>query len=151
MKKIILLFSVLLAFGLNSEAQPSAQGFINNVPLSGETFADCAAIIYKGEMLVDEYSPRGKCKLEGGMKGIITVSAVELNEQGARPVKNIPFKIAIKDAETNTQWMFSDKTFKKVMLEDILKECNNGDKIIIITTDQKYALPHNEIEIMDGC
>jgi hypothetical protein len=151
MKKNILFIPVLLAFGFIGQAQPSVQGFINNVPLTGETFTDCAAIIYKGEMLVDEYSPRGECKLNEGMRGVITVSAVELNEEGGRPVKNIPFKIAIKNGKTNTQWMFSDKTFNKVFLEDILKECNTGDKIIIITTDQKYALPHNEIEILDGC
>ncbi len=116
-----------------------------------EGYNECAAIFYKGEMLVDEYSPKGKCKLEQGMKGTLSLSAVELNDQKAKPTKRLAFQVAIKNIKTNTLYMYSDEVFESVQLEDILKKCMVGDHIIFLTTDQQYNLSHHEIEIVWGC
>lgn len=118
---------------------------------NNEYYSDCAAIFFKGEMLVDEYSPSGKCKLEQGMEGTLSLSAVELNDLGGKPTKKLSFQIAIKNPKTNTLYMYSDKVFESVQLEDILKKCTVGDHIIFLTTDQRYNLAHHEIEIVWGC
>lgn len=139
----------MAATGLYS--QPNAVDFLNSVPLSGNAFSNCAAIFYRGEMLVDEYSPKGTCKIIKGNKGKLTLASVELNDQGGRAIKNLPFKIAIQDHQTNTILLYSDEEFEEIMIEDVLDQCKKGDKILIITLDPSYALSHNEIEVLDGC
>ncbi len=114
-------------------------------------YSDCAAIFYNGEMLVNEYSPDGKCQLGAGMRGKLTLSAVTLTESSATPTTVLPFRVAIKHADSNTLWMFTDSAVKEVMLEDIVKECKKGDKIIILTAYKKYSLSHHEIELTWGC
>lgn len=116
-----------------------------------ENYKDCAAILYKGNVLVNEYSPRGFCKLETGMTGPLTVASVALDEEGATPGKNISFRVAIKNERTNTMWMFSDQVYEEVQLEDILRKIEKDDKIIIMTVDRKYSLPHHEIKVVWGC
>ena len=114
-------------------------------------YKDCAAIIYRGNLLVNEYSPKGICKLEGGMEGTLSVAAVKMSEAGASPTKKIGFKVAIKNARTNTLWMFSEETLQEVLIEDLLEKCEPEDRIIIMTVDQQYSLPHHEIEVRMGC
>lgn len=114
-------------------------------------YNNCAAILYKGKLLVDEYSPDGRCKLEEGMKGTLTVATVKLTDKGGTPMKNISFKVAIKNGRTNTLWMYSDEALESVQLEDILKKCERGDSIIFMTVNQTFSLPHHEIEFNWGC
>jgi len=121
------------------------------LPVYDDSFSDCAAILYKGEMLVDTYSPDGKCKLETGMTGKISVATVSLSEEGGIPTKEIGFKVAIKNTRTNTLLMYSDDTFFEVELEDLLKACGKDDHLIFITVDRKYALTHHEVEVIPGC
>jgi hypothetical protein len=45
--------------------------------------------------------------------------------------------------------MFSQIFFNKIEAEKILAKCKKGDSVIIITTDDKYSLPHNEL-LVDG-
>ena len=47
--------------------------------------------------------------------------------------------------------MYSEKALLEVQLEDVLKKCERGDRIIFMTVDQKYSLPHHEIELNLGC
>jgi hypothetical protein len=128
-------------------------GFCQSVETSLQTeenadkYQNCAAIIFNGEMLVDDYSPRGICQLNQSKRGKITVSTVELSSDGGEPQKDIGFQIAIRNTATNTLWMFSKKTTRSIMFEDILAKCQPGDQIVFMTVDQEYALPHNEIEI----
>jgi hypothetical protein len=151
MKKTLIIYLLALIAGTGLIAQPSAIEILNSTPLSGKAFSDCAAIFYKGEMLVNEYSPNGICKIEKGMKGKITLSAVELDEKGGKAIRSLSFKVAIKDNLTNTIMMYSDKEYQEIMVEDLLPQRKKGDKIIIMTLDPAYALPHNEIEIVEGC
>jgi hypothetical protein len=55
------------------------------------------------------------------------------------------FGVAIKDANTGTIMLFSPKQYKKVEAEKVLAKCRKGDSIIIMTTNNAFALPHNEI------
>ena len=146
-----LFFSTLLfiSISLSSGTQSSMDVFFSALPYPN--YKECAAILYKGNLLVNEYSPRGICKLEEGMTGTLTVATVKLSDSGGIPVKNIAFKVAIKNARTNTIWMYSEKALLEVQLEDILKKCEKGDRIIFMTVDQQYSLPHHEIELNSGC
>ena len=140
---------LFIAISLASAAQ-SLDFFIN--ALVPPNYSECAAILYNGNMLVDEYSPKGKCKLEEkNRKGVLSVATVKSSDEGTTPAKNIPFKVAIKNGRTNTIWMYSEKALQEVQLEDILKKCEPGDRIILMTVDQRYSLPHPEIELNWGC
>ena len=116
-----------------------------------QPFSDCAAIFVNQDMLVDDYSPRGKCKISQDAKGTLYVSTTEFSMDLLNPMKSIAFRIAIINSSTNTIWQFSDKTYKKIELEKIIGKCQVGDDILIMTVDQEYALPHNKIEIEWGC
>lgn len=150
MQVIMLFFSTFLfiTISLSSSAQSMD---LFPAPVVSTNYNNCAAILYKGKMLVNEYSPKGMCMLERGMKGKLTVAAVNLSDDGAIPVKNIGFKVAIRNQRTNTLWMYSDKTEQEVQLEDILEKCEKGDRIIIMTVDRNYSLPHHEISLDGGC
>ncbi len=114
--------------------------------LFGQTaFNDCAAICLDKVALVNDYSPRGACEIELTAKGILTAYTVELSETAITPKKHIEFKIAIEDAATKTLWLFSEKTYKKIPVEEVLAKCKKGDVIRLLTIDNTYALPHNEI------
>ena len=148
-----LFFSTLLfiSISLSSGTQSSMDVFFSALPYPN--YKECAAILYKGKLLVDEYSPKGKCKLEQGMKGTLSVATITSSDSDNTPVpaKNIAFRVAIKNGRTNTIWMYSEKNLLEVQLEDILKKCEKGDRIIFMTVDQQYSLPHHEIELNSGC
>ena len=147
-----LFFSTLLflCISLSSQAQLSATlPFLDFRPVSN--YNDCAAILFNGKMLADEYSPEGKCKLGADMKGILTVAEVKLPATCNAQAKSIAFKVAIKNKRANTIWMYSEKALQEVQLEDILKKCEPGDRIIFMTVDQRYSLPHHEVEVVWGC
>ncbi|MCO6493834.1 MAG: hypothetical protein J5I98_35770 [Phaeodactylibacter sp.] len=141
---------LFIAVSLSSGAQ-SLDFFIN--ALVPPNYSECAAILYNGNILVDEYSPTGKCKLdEKSTKGVLSVATVKSSDKGcAAPARNIAFKVAIKNGRTNTIWMYSEKALWEAQLEDILKKCEPGDRIILMTVDQRYSLPHPEIELNWGC
>jgi len=147
----LLFISVSLSSGAQSAGLFSFNLFSSTLCEVNHNYNDCAAILYKGKLLVDEYSPRGVCKLEQGMTGTLTVATVTLSDDGGAPVKNIGFKVAIKNDRTNTLWMYADKTLQEVQVEDILKKCEKGDRIIFMTVDQKFSLPHHEIDVSWGC
>ena len=117
-----------------------------------DTYNDCAAIFFDDEMLVDDYSPRGVCKLQSGQRGEIYVATVKLTDGGGGyAMEKIPFQIAIKNNRTNTLRMFSAKVYESVQFEDILQQCEEGDEIVILTTDNQYSLSHHIIQLSMGC
>ncbi len=112
---------------------------------SQDAFNDCAAICLNKIALVKDYSPSSTCEIELEAKGTLTAYTVELSATAITPKKAIGFKIAIEDAATKTLWLFSEKTFKKIAVEDVLAKCKKGDIIRLVTVDNAFALPHNEI------
>ena len=110
-----------------------------------DAFNDCAAICLDKVALVNDYSPRGTCEIELNAKGTLTTYTVELSETAITPKESISFKIAIEDSATKTLWLFSEKTYQKIAIEEVLAKCKKGDIIRLITVDKTFALPHNEI------
>jgi hypothetical protein len=127
------------------------ENFPDWLKLAPKEYTDCSAIFFDGQMLVSEYSPNGKCRLEEGMKGKLTLSAVELSDNGAKATRRLSFQVAIHNERTNTLRMFTREPITEVQFEDVFKACSPGDAIIFLTVDIRYTLPHHKIEVGMGC
>lgn len=109
-------------------------------------FTNCTAVLLNNNMVVNEYSPTGKCELSLDAKGIFTVQPVSLQDNNVViPQGKRRFKIAIKDANTKTMTSFSDQTYTEIEVGKVLSQCRKGDYIVFITMDRELALPHNEV------
>ncbi|OIN57444.1 hypothetical protein [Arsenicibacter rosenii] len=110
-------------------------------------FQHCAAAFLGSGMIVNEYTPSGKCSVTMKATGDLSVQTVDLGRAGAKAVEPIAFRIAIRDKDTKTLLSFSGEAMKKIAIEKVLARCKKGDAIILLTTDETYALPHNEIQV----
>jgi hypothetical protein len=110
-------------------------------------FTNCTAAFLDNKMIVDDYSPSGKCVLSATSKGLISVATVQLSAESSLPEDRLSFMVAIRDGNTHTLMMYSRKVYKEVEISDILARCQKGDAIVLLTMDDEYAMPHNEILI----
>ncbi len=110
-------------------------------------FSNCSAAFLNNKMIVDNYSPDGKCILDYNSTGDLTVCTANLSPTESIAVDKIKFKVAIRDQNTKTITMYSDETFKQVSIQKIMTKVRKGDHLVLITMDNEYALPHNEILI----
>jgi hypothetical protein len=110
-----------------------------------EPFTNCTAAFLNNKIVVDQYTPDGKCTLPDSATGELTVCTADLSPENSFPVKKIKFKIALRDKNTGTLTMFSNETYKQVDIRKVLARCKKGDHIVLITMDDAYSLPHNEI------
>lgn len=120
----------------------------SGISFGQKAFSHCSAAFLNNKMVVSEYSTKGKSVIGSNASGTLTVCTAELSATSAKAVEKIDFKIAIRDKETQTLVMFSDKAFNQVSIKDVLKKCAKGDHIVLMTTDNQYALPYNEILVM---
>lgn len=120
--------------------------FTSAVPAQ-KPFTNCAAAFVGSKMVVDDYSPKGKCRLSANSTGELSVQTVELSASESKAVDKIDFKVAIRDSETGTLHMYAGETFRQVPVQQVLARCKKGDHIVLLTIDTQYALPHNEILI----
>lgn len=107
--------------------------------------SSCVAAFVGDRMVVDKYSPTGKCRLNASTTGELAVFTVDLSPTESKAVDKINFKVAVRDKATGTLTMFSDETYRQVPVQQVLAKCKKGDHIVLLTVDTKYALPHNEI------
>ena len=98
-------------------------------------------------MVVDEYSTKGQCRLALQSTGELTVQTVALSPTESKALEAIPFKVAIRNGETNTLTLYSSTDAVKVPVQDVLKRCRKGDSLVLMTVSDQYSLPHNEILI----
>lgn len=109
-------------------------------------FTNCSAIFINHSMLVDDYSPKGKCVIPANAGGTLSLYPVILDDgKGREGGNNIPFKIAIRDGNTKTLTLFSEETYREVPVDTVLAQCRPGDAIVLITMEREWALPHSEI------
>lgn len=120
----------------------------SGISFGQKAFSNCSAAFLNNKMVVDEYSTKGKSKIGVHATGTLTVCTAELSPTSAKAVEKIVFRIAIRDKDTKTLVMFSDEAFNQVNIQHVLKKCEKGDHIVLMTTDNQYALPHNEILVM---
>lgn len=108
-------------------------------------FTNCSAAFLGKKMVVNEYTDAGKCILSATATGVLTVCTASISPTESIPVERIKFKIAIRDKNTGTLTMYTEKSYKQVDIQAVMKKCRKGDRIVLITLDDQYALPHNEI------
>ena len=108
------------------------------------------AIQYKDKLLSE--MPWSSNKLSLGMQMYEDISLKIVDDGERLSAMDTPvFQIAIKDNKTGTLRMFSDKVYTEINAETIVEQCKEGESIIILTIDRKYALPQNVIELILGC
>lgn len=112
---------------------------------SQQTFTSCSAAFVGDKMVVDAYTPTGKCQLATTATGTLTVQTVDLSPTASRAIDRIDFKVAIRDTSTGTLHLYSEETYRQVPVQQVLARCKKGDRIVLLTVDNRYALPHNEI------
>lgn len=112
--------------------------------IAQQPFTNCAAAFVGSKMVVDSYSPKGKCHLSAGAAGVLTVQTVNLLPNHTEAVGKIDFRVAIRDKATGTLHMFTGETYQQVPVQAVLADCKKGDHIVLLTVDKQYALPHNE-------
>ena len=110
-------------------------------------FTDCSAALLNNIMIVDEYSPEGKCVLDSTATGTLTVCTMELwpEKEKCRPTSKLKFMVAFRDHNTKTLMMYSNKVYEEIEISKLTKACRKGYYIVLLTMKDQYALPHNEI------
>ena len=147
--KFILLAALFFTTFINPNVQTDA---VSNGGCASKDYSDCAAILFNGDVLVDEFSPSGRCTIEEKKTGKLNIATVDiLTETLMIPKRLLKFHVAIKNMETNTLVLLTTEAVLEIELEDVRKQCSKGDLIIILTDDKKYSLTHHEIEIIKGC
>lgn len=131
MKKLLILSFILFSHSL----------------LAQSTFTDCTAAFLNSKMIVEKYDNLSKCKVSLNAKGSLAVSTVELSADKAKAINNIPFSIAIKDQKTGTIKLSFKEVFPNIDIQNVLTKCKKGDTIVLLTSSDQYALPHNEITV----
>lgn len=133
MKQLTFLLLLIAGVGLGMSARAQ------------QPFTNCSAAFVGNRMVVDTYSPAGKCKLAATASGTLTVQTVVLSPKENKAIDPIDFKVAIRDNATGTLHLYSDETYRQVPVQNVLARCRKGDQIVLLTVDTRYALPHNEI------
>lgn len=115
-----------------------------------EKFSNCSAVFLNDQMVVEEYANTAQARISKDAAGWISAGSLNLGDVSKGEKKfeitdKFEFGIAIKDGKTGTIILFSPKQYKRVEAKKVLAKCKKGDAIIIMTTDNTFALPHNEI------
>ncbi len=120
---------------------------LTTVAFGQGSFNSCSAAFVGDKMVVNEYSPKGTCQLMTTATGDLSVQTVDLSPESTKALDKIDFKVAIRDKATGTLIMYSVETFRQVPVQQVLAKCKKGDHIVLLTLDNRFALPHNEIVI----
>lgn len=110
-------------------------------------FSDCSAAFLDKHLIVNNYSPDGKCVLDSTAQGVLTVCPAIYDNNKWTPVSTAAFMVAIRDHNTGTLCMYSEIPYKQLDIAQVISKCRKGDHIVLLTIDAQLALPHNEILI----
>ena len=118
---------------------------VSTICFGQQSFNSCTAAFLNNKLVVDEYTTKGTCILPISATGKLSVCTVDLSPMETKMVDKIPFRIAIRDKATQTLLMFSKDDIKQIDVQNVLAKCKKGDHIVLLTVDNQYAMPHNEI------
>lgn len=141
---------VFLFFGILPPMSAQSSFEFYKVVKETPDYSIYTAIIHEGNMLAKEDRPDGLLIIEPGTTGKLSVAMIDKSNNQVIPGANIGFRVAIKNYQTHSLWMYSEDTLFEVDLEEILNECKPGDTLIFMTVDRKYRLPRYEIGT-NGC
>jgi hypothetical protein len=133
---------LLLIFGMLGSALVPTTGYPQ------QPYSHCTAAFVNSKLIVNTYSPKGHCQLPGSTTGMLTVQTVALSPTATKPLRKVDFTVAIRDKATGTLHQYSSRTYRQLPVKPVLAKCKKGDRIILLTKDSQYALPHNEILVL---
>lgn len=133
MKTTKTIFTLFLAFSIGIYANTQ------------DKFTSCSAAFLNNKIIVDKYAPEGKCRLSKNVSGKLIVAEATHENNQWHITNPFEFMIAIRDANTQTLMMYSKELYREIDIAKIMEKCRKGDSIVIMTMNEKYALPHNEI------
>lgn len=107
-------------------------------------------IYYQDQLLSKMPWCQKSLTLANGMNGKLSLRILD-DSQRLTAIESPTFQVAIKDTVTGTQRMFSNQIYQEIEVEEIIKQCQEGESMIILTTNKKYKLAQNIIELMLGC
>jgi hypothetical protein len=138
MKKTMFLFALCLGMIPAAQAQPKE--------VSGKS---CSVVVFNNQWLPKSYQADTKPTLSKKATGLISVHETgDIAKKGFLPTP-LDFKVGILRKSDHTTVSFSEASYREVEVNDILKKCQPGDKIIILLKDgQHYSLPHHQIEVI---
>lgn len=116
-----------------------------NVAHAQDKFSNCSAAFLDNKIIVEKYEPNAKAYISKNAVGELTVCTASISEKETVAVDKILFSVAIKDSKTGTLMLTTKKPVLKYDLSTILAKCNTGDSVVLLTENEQYALPHNEI------
>ena len=118
---------------------------LSNLCWGQHPYSNCSAAFLGNKLIVNEYTTKGKCSVPATATGELTVNTVNLSPTKCKAVDRIPFNIAIRDKNTQTLTMYLKAEVKQMNIQQVLAKCRKGDRIVLLTVNNQYALPHNEI------
>ena len=117
-----------------------------NINLNAQSrFSNCSAAFLDGKIIVDDYSPTGKCILNSSASGKLTVYTATYENNQWKTGDRVSFKLTLRDGATKTLMSYSDVTYQEIDIKKVLSKCRKGDSIVVSIVKDEYALPHNEI------
>ena len=126
--------------------------FITFLALSGalqaqrEDFSSCAGAFLGKKLVVNEYTTTGTCVMAATATGELTLRPVFFTEgEDLKSGDKIPFKVAIRNGSTKTLLSWSEKTYRELDIQKVLKDCKKGDSVVLLTLDRQWSVPHPEI------
>lgn len=146
--KITLILFIVAILSISTQAQMMFEDPYRQEV--NESYTIDLIIQYDNKPLNEWSFAKERLTLGMGMYGDISLKIID-SSQRLTSIEDPTFQIAIIDDKTGTQRMLSNKVYTKVNAEEIVSQCDEGESIIILTTDRKYALPKNIIELMLGC
>jgi hypothetical protein len=139
MKKVVLIMVLLIPFYNCVDAQ--------SVAVANQS---CSVILFNDKWLINSYDPGERAVLDLSAEGVISVGETGDISLKSFKKEKLEFSIAIRKKTGKLEVLFAN--FKSVKAQDVLKKCEEGDKIVVLLKDsQHYFLPHYEIEVRDGC
>lgn len=145
--------ALVISFLLGTSILINAQGvtlfsFLNEPTPPRPEFS---SILLDGESIAKVDTPPGPLQVDIMKKGVLSVATIDRSGGEYLPVKQVGFKIAIEEYHSNGLSMFSEETYYEIDVEEVLKSCNMGDKIILITVEKRYQLSRHELIVLDDC
>lgn len=113
--------------------------------LAQHSFSTCSAAFLNSKMMIDTYTDAGQCRLLSTATGELTLQTVSLSPIESKGIEKLPFHVAIRHKETKTLMLVTKQEITHIEVQKVLAKCQKGDRIVLLTLDDEYALPHNEI------
>ena len=108
-------------------------------------------MLYGDQLLSQQSESSNELQIMPGSSGTITVETWHGHCANIDEAEPIGFQVAIRDAETNTMWMYSQEVLREVNVADLLSHCKLGDVLVFMTVDRQYKMGRHEVKVMDGC